>query len=182
MRREHIERLLPAGFQRSMPPGSVLSALLDVMELLHAPSESTLEHVDDLIAGYRAPDQLLPYLTRWVALDHLLGTPSASDTTGGVPPGRLRDLVANAGELAATRGTSDGLCRLLTIVCGVDGFHVDEPADRPFHIVVRVPAGAANNLDLIRRVVAAEKPAATTCEVVMAAVPETTSTTPTEQE
>jgi phage tail-like protein len=172
MRREHIERLLPAGFQRSATPGGVLYALLEVMELLHAPSELTLEHTDDLVAGYRAPDQLLPYLVSWVAFDHLTG--SGGDT--GVPIGRMRDLVANAAGLAAARGTAAGLGRLLEIVCGVPGFRIDEPADRPFHIVVGIPSEAGAHIDLIRRVVAAEKPAATTSELVL------TPSTPTNEE
>jgi phage tail-like protein len=168
MRREHIERLLPAGFQRAAEPGSILAALLDVMELLHAPSELTLEHVDDLAAGYRAPDRLLPFLVRWVAFDHLTGGGRVGqDSTGGLPIGRLRDLVANAASLSAARGTAAGLSRLLTIVSGIDGFRVDEPADAPFHIVVVVPPAAAPQIDLIRRVVATEKPAATTSEVVV---------------
>jgi phage tail-like protein len=168
VRREHIERLLPAGFQRTVTGHGVLDALLAVMEDLHAPSEATLAHVDDLVAAYRAPDALLPFLVTWVAWDHIGAAPgTGADPRSGVPVGRLRDLVANAASLAAARGTSDGMCRLLATVCGVGGFRVDEPVERAFHLVVRVPPGAADHLDLIRRVVAAEKPAATTCEVVL---------------
>lgn len=50
---------------------------------------------------------------------------------------------------------------------GVDGYRVDEPAERSFHLVVRVPPAAAADLDLINLLVAAEKPAATTFEVVL---------------
>jgi phage tail-like protein len=158
MRKQLIERLLPAAYQRADTPGGVLDALLAVMERLHAPSEEVLAHGDDLVSAYRAPERLLPYLTAWVAWDHL--------GAGGLPPGRQRELVANAASLAAARGTSAGLTRLLATVTGVDGFTVDEPADRAFHLVVRVPDAAAGQIELVRRVVAAEKPAATTCEVV----------------
>ena len=158
MRRAHIERLLPASFQRSAAPGGVLSALLAVMEALHAPTEAVLSTVDDLVAPYRAPDVLVPFLVRWVGWDHV--------TVDHVPTGRLRDLVAGAAGLAARRGTAAGLVDLLGTLCGTTGFAVDEPADRPFHLVVRVPAAAVDRLDLIRRVVEAEKPAATTCEVI----------------
>lgn len=164
MRREHIERLLPAGFQRAAVPGSVLTALLAVMQRLHEPSEALLERVEDLAAPYRAPDALLPYLTAWVAWDHVGVAP---DGTAALPAGRMRDLVAGAAALAAARGTADGLCHLLATVCGVAGFRIDEPPERAFHFVVRVPPAAERHLDLIRRVVAAEKPAATTCEVVL---------------
>jgi hypothetical protein len=194
MRRDHIERLLPASFQRTTGGRGVLDALLMVMDSLHAPSESVLSHVDDLVAAYRAPDVLVPFLVTWVAFDHLDltandGAPAAggkpdaargttdaargtTDAAGGttdgrlVPVGRLRELVGTAASLAAARGTASGLCRLLDTVTGVDGFRVDEPAERAFHLVVRVPPAAGADLDLIRRVVAAEKPAATTFEVV----------------
>jgi phage tail-like protein len=158
VRREHIERLLPVSFQRSVTGHGVLDALLAVMQALHEPSETVLSHVDDLVSAYRAPDVLVPFLVSWVAFDHL-------DLQ--VPVGRLRELVGNAAALAATRGTAAGLCRLLATVTGVEGYRVDEPAERSFHLVVRVPPAAAADLELIRRVVAAEKPAATTFEVVL---------------
>ena len=168
MRRAHIERLLPASFQRTATGGGVLDALLAVMEDLHAPSETTLTHVEDLFSAYRAPDLLLPSLVTWVAWDHIGVAPAVGgDPRAGIPVGRLRDLVASAATLAAARGTADGLCRLLATITGVPGFHVEEPPDLAFHLVVRVPPAAGHHLDLIRRVVAAEKPAATTCEVVL---------------
>jgi len=180
VRREHIERLLPAAFQRSVTGHGVLDALLAVMQSLHEPSETVLSHVDDLVSAYRAPDVLVPFLVNWVAFDHLglasagVATATEGATAGGatptggrVPVGRLRELIANAAALAATRGTAAGLCRLLATVTGVDGYRVDEPPNRPFHLVVRVPPAAAPDLELIRRIVAAEKPAATTFEVVL---------------
>src|SRR5690242_7384500 len=121
MRREHIERLLPAAFQRSVTGHGVLDALLAVMQRLHEPSEVVLSHVDDLVSAYRAPDVLVPFLVSWVAFDHLdLATADVTTTAGGrVPVGRLRELVGNAAALAATRGTAAGLCRLLATVTGV---------------------------------------------------------------
>jgi phage tail-like protein len=163
VRREHIERLLPAGYQRASSPGSALSALLAVMESMHAPSEATLARVEDLVAPYRAPERLVPFLLRWVAWDHL---PTGADQAS-VPVGRLRDVLASAATLSSRRGTAAGLTALLTTVCGVPGFVIDEPAGRPFHLVVRVPPPAAPRLDLIGRLVAAEKPAATTCEITL---------------
>jgi phage tail-like protein len=167
MRRSHIERLLPANFQRAATPGSVLSALLAVMETLHAPTEATLAAVDDLAAPYRTPDVLVPFLVRWVGWDHVTAPDGPGSASSAVPVGRLRDLVAKGAELAARRGTATGLCDLLSTVCGVAGFAVDEPVERPFHIVVRVPPEARDQLPLIRRVVQVEKPAAATCEVIV---------------
>jgi phage tail-like protein len=166
MRHQAIERLLPAAYQRAATPGSVLSALLDVMEAMHAPDEAVLDSVDDLFAAYRTREQLVPFLARWLALDHLLPRtrPGAAAQPPG-PVGRLRDLVAEGAVLAQLRGTPDGLRRTLEVATGVTGFAIEEPVDRPYHFVVRVPSTAVDQLALVRRIVEAEKPAATTAEV-----------------
>jgi hypothetical protein len=44
---------------------------------------------------------------------------------------------------------------------------VVESPQRPFHVVVRVPAEGADLLPLVHRVVEVEKPAATSAEVVL---------------
>jgi phage tail-like protein len=162
--RRPIERLLPAMYQAAATPGSVLGALLDVMAELHAPAEATLAQVDSLVAPYRAPDRLVPFLLRWVALDHLV---PYGNGAGAIPVGRLRDMVAEAARLAQVRGTAQGLRALLETATGTTGFGLEEPTDRPFHLVVHVPAAASAQLDLIHRLVAAEKPASTTCAVVL---------------
>ncbi|MDM4722256.1 phage tail protein [Micromonospora sp. WMMA1363] len=170
MRRAAIERLLPAAYQRSGVPGSVLTALLDVMERLHAPDEAVLADVDALFAPYRAPDHLVTYLTRWVAMDHVLSTASRPDAPSTLPLGRLRNLVAQGALLARWRGTPYGMRHILELATGVTGFELDEPTDRPFHVVVRVPPAATDRLGVITRIVAAEKPAAVTAEIVTGAV------------
>ncbi|MFG1656067.1 phage tail protein [Micromonospora chersina] len=164
MRRAAIERLLPAAYQRAAGPGSVLGALLDVMEALHAPDEAVLADVDALFAPYRTPDGFVAYLARWVAMDHVVAAPRA-DAPLPLPVGRLRDLVAHGALLARWRGTPYGMRTALELATGVTGFVLEEPADRPFHVVVRVPAAAADRLTLVNRIVEAEKPAAVTVEV-----------------
>ncbi|MFF4889131.1 phage tail protein [Micromonospora chersina] len=164
MRRAAIERLLPAAYQRAAGPGSVLGALLDVMEALHAPDEAVLADVDALFAPYRTPDGFVAYLTRWVAMDHVVAAPRA-DAPLPLPLGRLRDLVAHGALLARWRGTPYGMRTALELATGVTGFVLEEPADRPFHVVVRVPPAAADRLTLVTRIVEAEKPAAVTVEV-----------------
>ncbi|MEV4765436.1 phage tail protein [Micromonospora chokoriensis] len=166
MRRSAIERLLPAAYQRACVPGSVLWTLLDVMEALHAPDEAILAEVDALFDPYRAPDGLVVGLTRWVAMDHVVASPRP-DTPLPLPVGRLRDLVANAALLARWRGTPYGIRRALELATGMSGFAIDEPAEQPFHVVVRVPAVAAGQLAVITRIVEAEKPASTTVEIVL---------------
>ncbi|MDG4800473.1 phage tail protein [Micromonospora sp. WMMD980] len=180
MRRTAIERLLPAAYQRAAGPGSVLGALLDVMEALHAPDEAVLADVDALFGPYRTPDGFVAYLTRWVAMDHVVAAPRA-DAPLPLPLGRLRDLVAHGALLARWRGTPYGMRTALELATGATGFVLDEPADRPFHLVVRVPPAAADRLALVSRIVEAEKPAAVTVEVVAAdADPPADSPPPTE--
>ncbi|MFD4208082.1 phage tail protein [Micromonospora tulbaghiae] len=165
MRRAAIERLLPAAYQRAAGPGSVLGALLDVMEALHAPDEAVLADVDALFGPYRTPGGFVAYLTRWVAMDHVVAAPRA-DAPLPLPVGRLRDLVAHGALLARWRGTPYGMRTALELATGVTGFVLDEPPERPFHLVVRVPPAAADRLALVTRIVEAEKPAAVTVEVV----------------
>jgi phage tail-like protein len=165
MRRSAIERLLPAAYQQTTGPGTVLAALLDVMAGLHEPSERVLGAVADLFAPYRTRADLVPFLVGWVAADHLAGS-SRAGAPLAVPIGRLRNLVATGAATAQWRGTAAGLRAVLETATGVAGFAVEEPADRPFHIVVRVPATATAQLALVRHVVEVEKPAAVTCEVV----------------
>jgi phage tail-like protein len=166
MRHQAIERLLPSAYQRAATSGSMLSAMLDVMEDLHAPDEAVLETVDDLFAAYRTRDEFLPFLARWLALDHLVPQGGAGNPARlPMPVGRLRNLIAEGAALAQLRGTPEGLRRTLEIATGVTGFVIEEPASRSYHFVVRVPPAAADQLALIRRVVNTEKPAATTAEV-----------------
>jgi phage tail-like protein len=166
MRRAAIERLLPSAYQRASVPGSVLRALIDVMETLHAPDERILADSDELVAPYRTPDAFPAYLLHWVAMDHVLAAPTR-EAADALPVGRLRDLVAEGAMLARWRGTPYGLRRALRLATGVSGFVIDEPADRPFHLVVRTPQTAAGQVALIARIVEAEKPASTTFEVVV---------------
>ncbi|MGK5676121.1 phage tail protein [Micromonospora sp. URMC 106] len=170
MRRAAIERLLPAAYQRASVPGSVLWALLDVMEALHAPDEAVLADVDALFDPYRAPDGMVAYLARWVAMDHVTAAPRP-DAPAPLMPGRLRDLVAHGALLARWRGTPYGMRKALEVATGLTGFALEEPADRPFHVVVTVPPAAAGQLAVITRIVEAEKPASATAEIVVAEEP-----------
>ncbi|MEE3921610.1 hypothetical protein V2I01_35150 [Micromonospora sp. BRA006-A] len=120
------------------PARGVLGALLDVMEALHAPDEAVLADVDALFGPYRTPDGFVAYLTRWVAMDHVVAAPRA-DAPLPLPVGRLRDLVAHGALLARWRGTPYGMRTALELATGVTGFVLDEPPERPFHLVVRVP-------------------------------------------
>jgi phage tail-like protein len=174
VRRSEIERLLPRIFQRTAVAGSPLYALLEVMEALHEPSEDVLRRLDSTLDPRRTAHDFVPFLARWVFLGRLLdgaspgGQPTdlyARWTTG---PGRLRELVARAAELARLRGTTQGLLRFLETAIGIPGFEIDERVPGPhgqalpFHFLVRAPAAAAPHARLIRRIIEEEKPAYTT--------------------
>jgi len=158
MRSEDIARLLPAVYQRTAGRPGVLGTLLETMELMHAPTLRTLKDVEDLFTPYRSPDRMVPYLLSWVALDHVL--------SAAIPIGRLRDLVSLGAAIARRRGTAAGLQAVIVTATGVP-VTVEESADRPFHIVVRLPGAAADLAVLVRRIVEAEKPAAVTADVVV---------------
>lgn len=164
MRRPAIERLLPAAYQRTAAEPGVLAALLGAMEAMHAPSEEVLAGVDDLFTPYRSPDRMVGFLLGWVALDHVLGT---RDADPSIPIGRMRDLLSVGAWIAQHRGTAAGLRAVVALAIGAP-VQVEEPAGRPFHIVVRLPATADADVAVVRRIVEAEKPAAVTAEVVVA--------------
>lgn len=149
MRSEAIAGLLPANYQRVLTPGGVLSALLEVMHGMHEASEARLETVEDLFHPYRCPERMVPFLARWVAVDHL---------------GARRDLVARGSALAQSRGTAAGLREAIQLATGLTEVVIEEPADRPFHVIVRIPAGCGL-ADQIRQLIEMEKPAATSYEL-----------------
>jgi phage tail-like protein len=180
MKRSEIEPLLPAVFQRTLYAGSPLGALLDVMEALHAPAEGVLARLETHFDPARAPDRFVPLLARWVDLAWLLAADPGAPAAGRDPDvggtARLRELVAAAAYLSQWRGTAHGLLRFLEIATGVPGFGVEEqtrPPDgrmRPYHIRVLVPPAAMAHAALIERIVAMEKPAYVTHELVAGSV------------
>ena len=172
MDRAEIAHLLPEVFRRTATPGSPLAALLEVMEVQHAPSEDVLKQLDRFFDPYRAPAYFLPFLARWVDLGWLL-EPQASGgseraLSSGV--GHLRELIASAMYLSRWKGTAQGLIGFLEAATGCSGFHIDEMPlgedgrQRPFHMRVHVPEDAEPFRGLIRQIVDVEKPAYVTWE------------------
>ena len=182
MHRDAIERLLPTVYQLAARPGSPLDAALQVMADLHEPDEALLLAIEEIFDPYRAPPAFVPWLTRWVGLDWLVadepddveGAGAAGVRPGAFAPGlgRLRDVVAIGHALAQWRGTDVGLKMFLTAATGLSGFAVDEPADRPFHLVVTAPAATAPYAPVLRRIVEHMKPASTTAEIEFAQEPD----------
>jgi phage tail-like protein len=176
MKRNAIERMLPAVFQRAVLHGTPLDGLLAVMEALHEPSEEVLASIDEYFNPYRTADAFVPYLAQWVDLLPILTRPDRPDAPVVEPSsglGRLRELIASAGELAKWRGTARGLTQFLGTATGERGILIDEhPLDdkgrpRPCHLRITAPASCAPHRLLIERIVEVEKPAYTTCEIVI---------------
>jgi len=167
MKRSEIEPLLPRNFQRTVGPGAPLSALLDVMEHLHAPSEAALANLDVYFDARRTPDRFVPYLARWMDLEALLDSGARHSTAefdAGL--GRLRALVTLAAFFWKWRGTKRCLQRFLEVATGYTGFVLDEqPAGRTFHVALHVPKAAELYRDLIERIMELEKPAYVTYDL-----------------
>ncbi|UVJ39192.1 phage tail protein [Arthrobacter sp. CJ23] len=162
--------VLPEVFQVAADTSAPLQALLAVAEDLHAPVRGILDRIHTVPDPGRSPSSLIPFLSRWVDLDWLTlpGPDAAGSAAAGVPVSRQRDLIACAAQLSARRGTVDGLTRFLHLATGVPGFGV-ESVPGAFHIKVTVPAPAAGQLDLVRRIVKGIKPAHVTDEIEVGA-------------
>lgn len=157
-------KVLPEVFQVAADTSSPMQALLAVAEDMHQPVRQVLDRIHTVPDPGRAPASLIPFLSRWVDLDWLtLPGPDGSGSSG-VPIARQRDLIAAAAQLSARRGTVDGLTRFLHLATGVPGFDV-ESVPGAFHIKVLVPAAAAGQLELVRRIVKGVKPAHVTDEL-----------------
>ena len=175
MKQVQIRRLLPAIFQAAVQSGNPLSAILDMMETLHAPCESALDRVDVNFSPYRAPEAFVPYLASWVDLEVLLDVPHArsgpSTATLSTGLGRLRELVSAAVTLSKLRGTRKGLTLFLETATGAKGFQVDEKVPdntgqvRPFHVRVIAPKDLKDHRVLIERIIELEKPAYVTYQL-----------------
>jgi phage tail-like protein len=175
MKRAEIERLLPGIYQRTPRVGGPLAALLDAMELMHAPAEAALEELDKIFDPRRTREPFVWYLARWVGLNRLYEQ-GADDVLPSRPAARiesnrLRELIAIAASLSKWRGTGAGLIRFLEAATGIRGYGVDERVPgpngrpRPFHLRVLAPAAAAPQRALIERIIELEKPAYVTVEL-----------------
>jgi len=175
VKKAQIKRLLPSVFQRTMRAANPLLAILDVMEAMHAPSESALDHLDTTFDPHRTPDKFVPYLASWVDLEILLDVPpsgassaSASLSTG---LGRLRELAAAAVTLSQWRGTRKGLQLFLETATGKQGFEINERVvgaegmPKPFHLQINAPGELTPHRTLIEKIIELEKPAYVTYEL-----------------
>jgi phage tail-like protein len=184
MKSASIKRLLPEIIARTASDGSPLAAVLAVMERLHARTEGTLNELDLFFDPLRAPAAFVPYLASWVDLDSLLAKrveasgPAYSLSTG---LGRLRELTASAALLSQWRGTRRGLQKFLETATGVKDFAIEENITasgqpKAYHLRITVPPAAAMHLALIHQIIALEKPAYVTYELISLTSPSGTTT------
>jgi phage tail-like protein len=171
VKREAIVERLPDIFkQAATDEQSPLTALLGVMEELHARDEDILAGFGRYVDPRRTPDEFVPYLAGWVDYAWLLLDPPDNPYADVVRPfaggvGRLRDLTASAASESKWRGTSAGMNRMLETATGVQGYRIEETVtdesgqQLPFRIRVVVPRDAEHFLDLVGRIVEHEKPA-----------------------
>jgi phage tail-like protein len=173
MKSSDIAALLPAVFRQTAEDGTPLSALLQMMEELHEPSERVLADVNAFFDPRRAPDEFVPYLAAWVDLTRFVSGSSrrGNEVEWPIPVGQLREWVAAAARLSRWRGTPAGFRLLLETATGISGFQIREGVDRdgrsrPFHLQVRAPKAALPYRALIEQIVQIEKPAYMTVDPV----------------
>jgi phage tail-like protein len=170
MRQTEILERLPDVFKEAATGDDPLTALLGVMEQLHAPDEVTLADFGRYVDSRRTPDAFVEYLSAWVDLAWLfLDPPDDPYAEPGRPfpggLGALRELIAATAREAKWRGTAAGMIRMLETATGVQGYRVEETVlDKegrplPFQVRVIAPAGAARYLGLVERIVEHERPA-----------------------
>jgi phage tail-like protein len=178
MLRSQIENLLPTAFRSTLREGRPLAALLQVMEEMHAPCETLLERLPELVNPYTAPERYLPMLAHWVNLGGIFPARRPGEETSPwsprrlpMPVGRLRALIAAAPELARWRGTARGLEQFLATATGTADYEIDENTTDslgnpvPFHLRIVAPESVRHQKELIERIVQIEKPAYVTWQL-----------------
>lgn len=177
MDKDQILRFLPENYRFAASDArGPMAALLGVMEELHAPDETIIEHIDDYISPYRAPDDFVMLQASWLGLDRYFewsgGRPGAGRPVYRAGLNQLRLLVAEAAELLRQRGRTATLLRFLEVATGVRGFRVaEESAEgrRPFHFTLEAPFEARPLERLVARIVDGERPAHATYTIEFAA-------------
>lgn len=178
MRADQIARLLPAIYQDALPPDgddvssdSVLAALLGVMSVLHASTEQFLGDHRRFIDPWRARPDFLVALAGWVGLGPYLDQVTSQSSEVA----RFRELTSRAAPLARNRGTAETVLAICEMATGIKGFAIEQGiADEngrplPFHFRLVAPREAETKSELIRKIVAIEKPCFVTAEIVFRA-------------
>ena len=176
MDRQRILRYLPENYQlAAVDERGVMAAMLAIMEAMHAPVDRVLRSIDSYFDPFRAPDPFVLMQASWLGLDRYFdwsgGIPGVGEARYPAGTDQLRLLIAEFPVLVRSRGTHHSLTRFLEVATGVPGFVVADgkSADEAFHILVEYPGQAKPLEDLVKRIVAGERPAHATWEVRMIA-------------
>ena len=176
MERQRLLRYLPENYQlAAVDERGVMAAMLSIMEAMHAPVDRVLRSIDSYFDPFRAPDPFVLMQASWLGLDRYFdwsgGAPGLGEARYPAGTDQLRLLIAEFPALVRSRGTHRSLTRFLEVATGVRGFVVQDgnDPDEAFHILVEYPAAAKPLEDLVKRVVAGERPAHATWEVRMIA-------------
>lgn len=165
METQKISRLLPEMFQASIGRESPLDAFLEAQAALHAPCEDVLSKYPQYFDPRRAPLPFVYLLAHWVNLDYLLEGPAmAPHFPAG--EGALRELICLVARNARERGAAQGIERMLSVATGLAGFKCGHADGAAFHVVVIAPVGAEKYRSTIEKIIAAEKPAFTQCDLI----------------
>jgi phage tail-like protein len=151
------------------------------LDTVLAPVFATLDNLPAYFDPEIAPADFLDWLAGWVGIE-------PSETW---PDSRRRQLVAGATRLYALRGTAQGLAELVEIFTGVMP-EIEESggiawSEKPYRslpespearVKVRLKVGATHKIDqeMVRRLVAAAKPAHVIAEVEVVAAMEAVAT------
>lgn len=161
---------LPEVLRQGAIADGPMAALLDAMAALLGPRARLIDRGATLFDPLSAPEPLLPWLAHLLGYGRLFVDPIDPRRTlplaQSFPPGatRLRQFLAAWPQLHASRGSGDGLCRLLEIATGTLGYSVVEEPTRQ-HVTVQVPAGETVSEAWLRRLIATERPAHLTWDI-----------------
>lgn len=167
-----IQQFLPENFRlAAVHPGGVTRAMLEVMEELHRPDEVIVDTIDSFFSPIRVDEDHTGFVllqASWLGLERYfnwsggrpgVGTPNFP---GGIA--NLRLLVAEAADLLRERGMEATLLRFLELATGTKGFKIE--SDGRFHFTLTAPGSVRPLADLVERIVAGERPAHTTYDIV----------------
>ncbi|MFN7741697.1 MAG: phage tail protein, partial [Cyanobacteriota bacterium] len=124
--------------------------------------------LDDLPKHFQpleTPDDFLPWLSQWVALSVVLQRAVADNKE------RMRNFIAEMSKIYRSRGTKEGMARLLEIFTGKRVSIDDQIDGEPFCFKVMIyvsPSNEQRDMMLARAVINLEKPAHTRYRLIPA--------------
>jgi phage tail-like protein len=125
-----------------------LARFLLIFESIWEPLEQRQDHIQMYIDPRTCPATFLSWLAGWLSLSFNPQWPEA----------RRRRLLAEAMALYRSRGTREGMVRMIEVCTGVSPEVTDDPSD-PFVFRVSIPRKSAREKELIEELIRMHKPA-----------------------